>query len=202
MQIDRDTIADYIPYYLTQDEKTELASVLRNWPNPIQYYLNSPENGVLQGDAWSRVPIRNYASGELGRVDVVVLSNTCDLDQSNLRLVPQRAIVAPLISVAKYRQLLSSRGADDKRIEDQCAAIRQQKPTNLFYLPAGGSLREESIIRFDDVHSVPTRDIGSGVNASERIASLSMVGFYLFVLKLSVHFCRMHERVNRFEARG
>ena len=46
----------------------------------------------------------------------------------------------------------------------------------------------------DDLHSMPIELHGQ---AAEKLFTLSMAGFYLFVLKLSVHFCRLHENVDR-----
>ena len=72
--------------------------------------------------------------------------------------------------------------------------IRAQGVTSIFYLPADDLLEEEHVALLDDLHSMPLEAHGQ---AAEKLFTLSMAGFYLFVFKLSVHFCRLHENVDR-----
>ena len=83
-----------------------------------------------------------------------------------------------------------------QQINDRFQAIREQRVTTMFYLPKGGSLEEEYVALLDDLHTVPAR-IFEQVAERKKLFTLSLVGFYLFVLKLSVHFCRLHEEVAR-----
>lgn len=46
----------------------------------------------------------------------------------------------------------------------------------------------------DDLHSMPMEVYKE---AAEKLFTCSMEGLYLFVFKLSVHFCRLHENVDR-----
>ncbi len=71
--------------------------------------------------------------------------------------------------------------------------MRAQEVTNVFYLPAGGPFEEEHIVLLDNVHSMPFAAHDEG----EKLFTLSMAGFYLFAFKLSVHFCRLQENVDR-----
>src|SRR5262249_26177507 len=74
-------------------------------------------------------------------------------------------------------------------------AIRKQHVTNLFYVPAGSGLEVDHVVLLDDVHTMPAE-----VFATERgtkIFTLSQAGFYLFIIKLSLHFCRFHEALIR-----
>lgn len=199
MEINAESLANQIPAYLTQDQKVVLATALKQWQRSFEYYFSKPEPGVLQGDAWTKVSIRKFDTGERAEVDAIVLSNTCDIDPDNKRHLPIRAIVAPLIPLENYMQALEREGVDAPSISQQIDAIRKQSSTNLFYLPVGSKLTRECIVRFDDVYSLPTKHLGDESLGSQRLLSLSMIGFYLFVFKLSVHFCRMHENVNRFE---
>jgi hypothetical protein len=75
-------------------------------------------------------------------------------------------------------------------------AIRKQLITSLFYLPKGGQLPSDALAVLDDVHSMPLRAFSE---ASERrkLVELNQLGFYLFVLKLSIHLCRFAEGISR-----
>ncbi len=78
-------------------------------------------------------------------------------------------------------------------------SIRNQNTNNVFFLPASGPLKEDHVVRLDDIHSMP---LGVHVSAKDRykVFTLYNTGFYLLVLKLSIHFCRLHEAVNRKNA--
>lgn len=48
----------------------------------------------------------------------------------------------------------------------------------------------------DDLHTVPLHAF-ERVAEKKKLFTLTLVGFYLFLFKLSVHFCRFHEEVAR-----
>jgi hypothetical protein len=192
------SVEEQIPYYLSQEEKVGLVNALNNWPRPFQYYIKRYANEVLQGDAWTRLPIRNFSTGQLAHVDGIVLSNSCQIDSSNERQLPAKITIAPLIELDKYTDLLAKTGASEKQIFGKVSAIREQRIHNIFYLPAGEGVERDRIALLDDVYSFPLSELDpSDGSANRKLATLSMVGFYLFILKLSVHFCRLHENVER-----
>lgn len=201
MSLDAASIADQIPYYLAQEEKVALAKALNNWPRPIGYYINRYPNEILQGDVWTKLPVRNFGTGDLAHIDGIVLSNSCQIDPANERTLPAKITIAPLIDLARYVALLQVAGLDRRQIEEKTAAIREQRIHNIFYLPSGGEMAEEKIALLDDVHSFPVQAVNpKDDGGNKKLATLSMVGFYLFVFKLSVHFCRLHENVERRDA--
>ena len=105
-------------------------------------------------------------------------------------------IFAPLVKLSAYEALLRGSGIDAARVDEKVTSIKAQKTTNIFCLPAGGPLEEDYVVRLDDAHSMP---VAAHVDAGDRekLFTLSNTGFYMLVLKLSVHFCRLHEKVNR-----
>lgn len=82
------------------------------------------------------------------------------------------------------------------RLAAKIAAIKAQKTSNIFYLPAGGVLQDDYVVRFDDAHNMPVA-AHAKLEGREKLFTLSNTGFYMLVLKLSVHFCRLQEKVNR-----
>jgi hypothetical protein len=54
---------------------------------------------------------------------------------------------------------------------------------------------EDHIALLDDLHTLP---LGMFQKADRpKLFTLSQVGFYLFVVKLSIHFCRFSEGISR-----
>jgi hypothetical protein len=192
------TVADQIPYYLSQEEKFGLVEALKNWPKPIQYYIKRYANEVLQGDAWTKLPIRNFSTGELAYIDGIILSNSCQIDPANDRHLPAKVTFAPLIDLGRYISLLERADMNAEQIAAKVTAIKEQRVHNVFYLPAGETIQNDQIALLDDVFSFPLTELDPRESSkNKKLETLSMVGFYLFVLKLSVHFCRLHENIER-----
>lgn len=197
MQITSQSIRDQIPYYLTQEAKAHLIKALDEFPSPIDYYINRYPSELLQGDGWTSVDVINFDSGEKKQIKAILLSNSCDVDPANPRELPVKLTFAPIVKLSSYIHLLSNTKLSTTQINDKVQAIKEQKITSLFYLPGGAKLNEDYIALLDDVHTVPYSAFSSQVGR-EKVFTLSQVGFYLFVLKLSVHFCRFHEQVDRY----
>ena len=198
MEITAETIRDYLPYYLTEDAKRGIVNELNQFHlDKMQYYLlDRFQQEMLQGDGWKRLQLRNFETGEKIFINGVVLSNTCDVAPDNQRDLPVRIIFAPLIPLAVYVGMLESAGVQKVRIDSKVDAIRRQKVTTLFYMPAGSGLDAEHIVVLHDIHSMPAA-VYESEKTNSKIFTLSQAGFYLFILKLSVHFCRFHEDVAR-----
>jgi hypothetical protein len=163
----------------------------------MQYYLLSQyQDEMLQGDGWKRLQLRNFDTGEKIFINGVVLSNTCDVAPGNKRDFPVKIIFAPLISLAAYVALVQTAEVPQASIDDKLAAITQQRVTNLFYVPAGAGLDADHIVLLDDIHNMPAA-IYEAEEKRGKIFTLSQAGFYLFILKLSMHFCRFHENLAR-----
>jgi hypothetical protein len=198
MAIDTDTIRDYLPYYLSEDDKVWITKELNKFHvGEMQYYLfNRYELEMLQGDGWTRLHLRNFHTGEEIFINGVVLSNTCDVDPSNKRDLPVSIIFAPLVPVDAYIQRLIAAGVAQQSVDDKVAAMKRQEVTNVFYVPAGSGLDAEHIVLFDDIHSMPAH-VYEEEKGKGKIFTLNQAGFYLFILKLSMHFCRFHENLTR-----
>lgn len=196
MPITTESIEKHIPYYLTQKAKENLAQALERFPRQIDYYIDRYQDEILQGDGWDSVEVINFDNGDRKSVRAVLLSNSCDVDPKNTRELPIKLTFAPIIKLDRYLQLLKSAGLNKQQIEDKAAAIKEQSVTTLFYLPKGANLEEDFVALLSEVHTVPYRTFDACVG-KQKIFTLSQVGFYLFLLKLSVHFCRFHEEVDR-----
>lgn len=194
-----DQLADQIPHYLTAEEKSGLVKALEDWPRPIQYYINRYKDELLQGDTWKNVPVINYATREVKAVPAIVLSNSCSVDPTNERSFPPNVVVSPLISLEKYERMLVNAKVNPEAIRQKIDAIKEQKVNNIFYLPQGDALPSESIAVLDNLFSLPASMLTGDDVSAVKLNTLATVGFYLFLFKLSIHFCRFHEKVHRVD---
>lgn len=202
MKFDVESLKQQIPNYLTAEDKLvlvkELAAIAGG--GNIDYFLNRSADSyadfMLQGDGWAGFQLFLFETGERKSIRGIVLSNSCDVDPENMRDIPARVIFAPLVKLEKYKSLLENTGIDKDKITAKIASIRSQKTSSIFFLPSGGSLTEDYVVRFDEAHSMP---VVAHVKSDNRrkLFTLSNTGFYMLVLKLSVHFCRLQEKVNR-----
>lgn len=196
MSIYPESIQRHLPYYLTQEQKSGLMKALEEFPRPIPYYIDLYRNELLQGDGWEKFEIVRFENGQRDWIKGIVLSNSCDISPDNKRHTPPKITVAPIIKMSRYAALLISRGVNQQQIDDRFLAIREQRVTTMFYLPKGAALDEEYVALLDDLHTIPAYAFERN-EEREKLFTLSLVGFYLFLLKLSAHFCRFHEEVAR-----
>ena len=134
-----------------------------------------------------------YSNQSKHKIKAMVLSNSCDVSRKNKREFPPRVSFAPLIKLEKIADRLSQAGISRTAVEAKIEAIRNQKVTSIFFLPKDTGLDDEYVVLLDDLHSMPLKNY----KGTEKVLTLSMAGFYLFAFKLSVHFCRLHENVDR-----
>lgn len=164
----------------------------------VDYYINKYPSEVLQGDGWPKLEVIRFEDGERIRIKGIVLSNTCDIAPGNERAIPPKLVFAPIIKLSNYVMRLAAANLNSEQIDSKLQAIRGQSVTTMFYLPAGAGLEDEYIALLDDLHTIPAYAFTTGQD-HPKLFTLSMVGFYLFLFKLSVHFCRFHEEVDRDE---
>lgn len=201
MTFDADSLRQQIPYYLTADpaQKTLLAGLRALTEGASKGYFipsayDSYQKEMLQGDGWRRFQVFSFRSSKVNTVRGIVLSNSCDVSAENERVLPTTVTFAPIVKLSGIKARFEERGLQVPQIEAKMQAIRSQSVTNIFYLPADGMLDEEHVALLDDLHSMPVELHRQG---AEKMFTLSMAGFYLFIFKLSVHFCRLQENIIR-----
>ena len=188
-------IQEHLPKYLSPKQQKELLDQLRDFENR-NYYTILHDSEMLQGDGWTKIEIVDFATGARDKVRGILLSNSCDIALENPREFPPRLVFAPLIPLRAFVDLLTSAGLKPEQIDSKVATIRKQRVTSLFYLPQGGGLDADHIAPLDDLHSIPLEGF---LREAERtkLFTLGQMGFYLFLFKLSIHFCRFQEGVVR-----
>ena len=177
----------YLPSFLTTGDKKAIEEQLRNFPRNFQYYsLGTKKPEVGQGDGM--IVSKMFSLDKTGvvkeyfNVKCIVLSNTCDISLSNKRANPPNIVLAPILSLTKLQTLYNPNAID---------AIRKQLNTGFFYLPDYEGNKQEFCVQFDRVFSVPRTLVLDGAN--NILFRLTQQGFYLFLMKLSINFCRFGE---------
>ena len=199
--IQTEDLSAYLPKYLSEDNYQTLLGELRAFPNNIDKRLYSTpleKNILFQGDGYDSFPFVDMAHWDKGCKyrHGIIMSNTCDMDMSNKRFYPSSIMYAPLISLDNYEMFLRNNNVSKDKIGRNLSDIRQQRISSIFYLPAIYKV-PESIVFLDRVYNIENSFIDRSTLADHRLFSLSDYGFYLFLFKLSVHFSRIRERVNR-----
>ena len=202
---------DLLPTYLTNTTKDRLKEALGQFKtkdkgsiNYDQFFKDWHKDYFLQGDliVELRVPIWNLMklSFDKAYINAIILSNTCDISFGNKREInSKQCLFAPLIDLDDHIEELKALGYDDKRATQFRDDVRSQMLSNIFYLPGIDGKTKEQIALFDQIFWFPISEMKSLIETidEERITSLNYFGYYLFILKLSYHFCRLPEQCDR-----
>jgi hypothetical protein len=201
-----DEIKKYLPQYLSDSSQENLFEELKNFPDNIdqRFYSEFLTRGkmVYQGDGLIGMLVVNLPDNKTETVPAMVLSNTCDIDPANKRIFPTRMVYAPIFDIEKYKQALIRDHVDTGRypldsIEAHIDAVKKQFISHIFYLPKGCGLIKESIVFLDRLNNGPLKSIGEEDIADIKLFTLSDYGFYVFLIKLSIHFTRIREGIER-----
>lgn len=192
------SIKDQIPYYLTQEAASGLLEELKNYSDKTEFYTSRYPSELLQGDGWQGFTLFDFNTNSGRSVKAIVLSNSCDISTENARDVSPKITFVPLIKFSRLQKIFEDAGKNPAAVEQKMLAIREQKNTSFFFLPAQTSLTEDYVAWLSDVHSMPSANFIANTSKA-KVFTLNMTGFYLFLFKLSIHFCRFHENLDRSE---
>lgn len=200
--LDIEDIRLYLPKYLSPETEEKLFRDLRDFPANIDKrmygFSGKSEQVIYQGDGINNLIVVSLPDHEPHHSRCMVISNTCDIDLENIRRFSSNIVYSPIIEIDKYCELMIRNGVyDNSSIRDHLSAIRRQLVTQIFYLPRGQLLQKEALVFFDRLVSCDNRALNRGKLRETRLFSLSQYGWYLFLYKLSIHFTRIHERIDR-----
>ena len=152
---------------------------------------------IFQGDGIRNLPVINLPDTTIKSVSSIILSNTCDIDQQNKRSYQNMVTYAPILSLKKFIDRVTI-NFGNTTANNLLKTIKEQKITSILYLPANGVI-EDSIIFLDRINNCSIDVLKAEEVHSNKLFVLSDFGLYLLLLKLSIHFCRIKERVDRFQ---
>ena len=192
----------FLPRYLSPDTENTLLADLKNFPGNIDKrmygFYGKSDTVIYQGDGLKRLPYINFPEPRIESLSCLVLSNTCDVDPSNQRKFGSSIVYSPVIALEKYEKLLLDNGLfSSVALQAHVGAIRRQEITQIFYLPSYSTDLPESIVFLDRLCHCDSAFIHREDVSARRLFSLSQYGLYLFLYKLSIHFTRFHENIDR-----
>lgn len=199
-------VEKYLPQYLSASSSASLFSELKQSPGNIdkRIYTSKLKNdpSIFQGDGLRNLLCVNLPSLDARPILGMIFSNTCDVSIENKRLFDSRLAYAPIFNLHKYREALISKYVDSNEktldsIKSHIEDIKKQNISQIFYLPKCGSLTNDSIVFLDRINNLPSCYFDAEEIKKNRVFSLSDYGFYIFLFKLSVHFTRVRENVQR-----
>lgn len=197
-----DDISKYLPQYLSDENQKELFQQLKDFPNnyhKIFASLTNFNNGIIQSDVVENIPFINLPNTEIKKAKVLVLSNSCDIEPTNQRHMPPSVSYVPIISLTKLEALFKNQNKSDEQISNIINDIKKQNITSMFYLPKGANLDEDCVALFDKTLHCKRDDFFNLAKEDNRkkLVSFGNYGFYIFLIKLSIHFTRIHEDIDR-----
>jgi len=192
----------YLPKFLSTESDKELFDNLKDFPGNIdtRIYTNylADKEIIFQGDGINNMLFVNLPNPEIKPVPGMILSNTCDIDLVNIRNFPSQVVYAPIFNLEKYYDALVKNSKKTvEQLSSHIKSIKKQEITQIFYLPKVEGKIEESIVFFDRVCNLPNKLIERNNLNDRRLFTLSDYGAYLFLLKLSIHFTRIQDKVER-----
>lgn len=192
----------YLPKFLSVESEKLLFENLKNFPKNIDNRLYTTylkdTSIIFQGDGIKDMLVINLPNTEIKKANSIILSNTCDINSENKRNFPSQIVYAPIFNLSKYEKALKSQSQKtEKQIIEHIEAIKKQRITQIFYLPKIDENLDESIIFFDRVNNCSINYLENKKVKDERIFTLSDYGAYLFIFKMSIHFTRIQDKVDR-----
>lgn len=146
----------------------------------------------LQGDVLRDFPtvfLDEAGVSRSKRFVVMLLNNTCDLPDNRIDFVT----VAPLVDFSAFLQSQKNRRTDTS-LHDFATAVRRNKITELFYLPAMAGFPDGALVLLHMACSVSARLYRQVLGSGSRIASFTQAGFYYLLIKLTTHIARAESR--------
>lgn len=196
-----DDVKTYLPKYLSEEQRKSLFDELSQFPLNLDSRVFSDHmldsKFLHQGDSFKEISIADYSMKNFKRCKALMISNSCDVSIENSRIYDSYISFVPIFSLERYKTLLISSGHETQRVNVHIESIRKQRVTSFFYLPNHSNLTEESFARFDCCFSFMLNQELENELIDNRLTVLSDYGFYMLLLKLSIHSSRIQEAISR-----
>lgn len=199
-------IDNLFPVYYDQETKERIKAGLdgfysnrgKDFDYPA-FYTTNFTNWLLQADILNSFKTIDWdKDGNISEAFTagMLISNTCDVDKENVRNANQKqALVAPLLELNSYFEELKNRGFNDERINILYKDLKDQRLSNILFLPSNFINEKEYLVWLDKITWLPTTQLNGGYNSvfENRFISLTNWAFYLFIFKLTFHLARLGE---------
>lgn len=200
-----DTVKGRLKEGLKQFKRTESGS-REEWSPKVytDFYLSRMKPHLLQGDVIPSIRFPQWDSSiglfEKDYVLGMCVSNPCDMEtDTKNRNIDKQVLFAPMVELIEFLTDISQDEIEVNQLRSIEIAIKDQEFSNLFYFPPSPVDGKEYVAILDQIFWFPSEEFAAVTPEllENRVLSLSMFGYYLFILKLSYHFCRLPETEER-----
>jgi hypothetical protein len=207
-----DDLDKIIPAYLVDGGKNRLKEALEQFApehrgkviNYESFYKDYGHAYFMQADLIKEIRMSIWKEADAifdkGYTDAIIISNTCDISAENEHKAnSKQCLFAPIVDFALYVENLQKDGYSGEKLDQFIGTVRAQMVSNLFYLPSAHGVNNEYVVMLDRIFWFPVNELNSYIDEinKNRMASLSHFGYYLFIMKLSYHLCRLPEQCDR-----
>ena len=142
----------------------------------IKYLTLRPLELLSQGDIISSVPFYFYEENGTQKVfksDALVLSTSCHIDQKD------KLILVPVLPIEAF--------------SGNIADLKSNRIIDYMYVPDGKMT--DAFVDFEIMNTFSKELIKKGIETGriKRISSLNQIGFYFFLIKLTLYFFRKED---------
>lgn len=148
----------------------------------IKYLTMNPLSELSQGDVISSVPFYYFDENGKQKVfksEALVLSTSCHIDQKD------KLVLVPVMPLDAF---------DGNMVE-----LKKNKVIDYMYIPDGNMMNR--FVDFEIMNTFSKDLIMNGLQSGklQRVASLNQLGYYFFVIKLTVYLLRKEDTVTQQE---
>ena len=166
----------------------------RDRPISKELYAATMPDGLCQGDIVGPVPFKllgDDGTWAESMSEGLVLSNSCDIENED---------IVNLALCFSYRQFVSE--TQHAKPPDFSQTIARNLISQFLYLPAVPTIGD-TVCDLSIVTSLSRRHVQAEMarGTIRRMSAFSQFGYYLFISKLSVHFLRPEQGVERLPVR-
>jgi len=189
-------------YFIDNNLKEQCKDYFKQTRHPVGDWLFSykPTEDVYQGDIIDKLDIIYFEvvndileTKVLEDQPCMLLSNTCDMDLHG-KTRGKYISVAPIFAFRDFSNWKIESYSDEGWggfLND----VKRNRITDILYIPGKQPLAE-SVILLDRIFSIDPKFLDAKIkrSGSKKILSLSQIGFYYFLIKLTYHFARYEDR--------
>ena len=202
--VDFEDLKVYLPHYLADESLNAMFEDIKKFvstggSHDIYTTELKKENQIFQGDALNDMPFITFPyDSEPVNCKVLVLSNSCDISTDNPHPFDSHIVYAPIWRLSAYVEILKANGINKERLINHISDIKSQVVTQILYLPQHEDGPDQDCIVFlDRICHCDNSFINRETLAERRLFSFGNYGFYLLLLKISIHFTRIREKIDR-----
>ena len=165
------------------------------------FYSHSIPPDIYQGDVIDNFDVIYYQMIDdfqkiqaIEDIPCMLLSNTCDMDFEG-KTRKKYISIAPIFSFEDFAEEGKHQEYSENGWHDFLEDIEKNRIINILHIPEKKPLKA-SVVFLDKICSIDPYLLKTRLdkNKSKKILSLSQIGFYFFLIKLTYHFARYEDR--------